>query len=72
MGRVGEYDGDCDGAERTKSLAEGERTGGEDVSADGRRCGRCARGVSSGAFGDRLDKVGAVGTSCAWGWAVGS
>ena len=63
MGLDGEYDGSCDGADGVNVLAEGERIGGKDGSADGKGGGSCAGGVNSGAFGDRLDRLEAVGAA---------
>ena len=63
MGLVGEYGGVCGWAYGMNALAEDERVGGEDGSAGGRRCGRCAGSMKTGAFGDKLDKTGDVGTA---------
>ena len=60
---VGDYDGGCDGADGMNSLDRGERIGGRDGSADIKRGGRCAGGMNSGAFGDKLDKIGIAGTA---------
>ena len=63
MGLVGEYEGGYDGADGMNSLTEGKRIGGEDGSAEVRRGGRCAGGMNSGAFGDKLNKIVVAGTA---------
>ena len=44
-------------------LTEGEKVRGRDGSVGGTVGGRCAGGVNSGAFGDRVEKFDVAGTA---------